>query len=455
MTKYDDILGWGLVGTPKGRQQASEGIDKTVQLARIFDLPQDIGQCLPSAEEGGSHHLYYLCFRKNENMLGIASYISMKEMGQSRSGGYFGAFLEIIHHEFSARDAKNILLLLHALMKNNYEQYIDNNSYKRMLDNVSIPEKWIDLLVEVHKNSVKYDAIDEVQMENKPKQDTLYIFIEEKNNDLLIKILSFLLKNKIYILYNNIYFTNSKKITAEIEGNSNIKVVNYHFIINYDAFLMPYKQEVRRLKQINFDNDRINVALQSKLSELQREQHKIISENVEKKVYLEREKLREKELFLQKQQKEIDANIFMLQLGENIVKQVKENNDKLENVNFVSSISEGDRWVELSSKLSFIQQKLLQQPTLRNTIIEKKSHSKLTLIFLILTLILVIISIGLSISSRSSDNNKPFKEIEGKMSSIETSIEDMRSDMKSMEKEMNNFNFKGNIIDKKSENRKR
>src|SRR5699024_4186299 len=124
-----------------------------------------------------------------------------------------------------------------------------------------------------------------------------------------------------------------------------------------------------------------------------------------------------------------------------------------ENVNFVSSIYEGDRCVELSSKLSFIQQKLLQQPTLRNTIIEKKSHSKLTLIFLILTLILVIISIGLSISSRSSDNNKPFKEIEGKMSSIVTSIEDMRSDMKSMEKEMNNF--KGNIIDKKSENRKR
>ncbi|MFU2133293.1 hypothetical protein ACLQ95_00595, partial [Gallibacterium anatis] len=229
--------------------------------------------------------------------------------------------------------------------------------------------------------------------------------------------------------------------------------VNYNFIINYDAFIMPYKQEVRRLKQINFDNDRINVALQSKLSELQREQHKIISENVEKKVYLEREKLREKELLLQKQQKEIDANIFMLQLGENIVKQVKENNDKLENVNFVSSMSEGDRWVELSSKLSFIQQKLLQQPTLRNTIIEKKSHSKLTLIFLILTLILVIISIGLSISSRSSDNNKPFKEIEGKMSSIVKSIDDMRSDMKSMEKEMNNF--KENIIDKKSENRKR
>ncbi|MFU2130816.1 hypothetical protein ACLRAC_00005, partial [Gallibacterium anatis] len=228
---------------------------------------------------------------------------------------------------------------------------------------------------------------------------------------------------------------------------------NYNFIINYDAFIMPYKQEVRRLKQINFDNDRINAALQSKLSELQREQHKIISENVEKKVYLEREKLREKELFLQKQQKEIDANIFMLQLGENIVKQVKENNDKLENVNFVPSMSEGDRWVELSSKLSFIQQKLLQQPTLRNTIIEKKSHSKLTLIFLILTLILVIISIGLSISSRSSDNNKPFKEIESKMSGIVTSIEDMRSDMKSMEKEMNNF--KENIIDKKSENRKR
>lgn len=142
----------------------------------------------------------------------------------------------------------------------------------------------------------------------------------------------------------------------------------------------------------------------------------------------------------------------MLQLGENIVKQVKENNDKLENVNFVSSMSEGDRWVELSSKLSFIQQKLLQQPTLRNTIIEKKSHSKLTLIFLILILILVIISIGLSISSRSSDNNKPFKEIEGKMSGIATSIEDMKSDMKNM-KEMNNF--KENIIDKKSENRKR
>ncbi len=103
-------------------------------------------------------------------------------------------------------------------MENNYKQYIDNNSYKRMLDNVSIPEKWIDLLVEVHKNSVKYDAIDEIQMENKPKQDTLYIFIEEKNNDLLIKILSFLLKNKIYILYNNIYFTNSKRLLLKLKG---------------------------------------------------------------------------------------------------------------------------------------------------------------------------------------------------------------------------------------------
>jgi hypothetical protein len=39
------------------------------------------------------------------------------------------------------------------------------------------------------------------------------------------------------------------------------------------------------------------------------------------------------------------------------------------------------------------------------------------------------------------------------MSGIVTSIEDMRSGMKRMEKEMNNF--KENIIDKKSENRKR
>ena len=66
---FKQYLGWGLVGTPAGRQFTSDGIDEQLKLGKTaFELAQDLGGCLPSPKSDDNEPLYTLVNRIEPKM---------------------------------------------------------------------------------------------------------------------------------------------------------------------------------------------------------------------------------------------------------------------------------------------------------------------------------------------------------------------------------------------------
>ena len=115
---FKQYLGWGLVGTPAGRQYTNNGIDKQFNLGKTaFELGQDLGGCLPSPKLGDDAPLYALISRTEQNvsLLGFAEYFSIYEQGQTRAGTYFGSFIEAANASFSPNSIKDIFSGLRQL----------------------------------------------------------------------------------------------------------------------------------------------------------------------------------------------------------------------------------------------------------------------------------------------------------------------------------------------------
>ena len=126
---FKQYLGWGLVGTPAGRQYTNNGIDKQFNLGKTaFELGQDLGGCLPSPKLGDDAPLYALISRTEQNvsLLGFAEYFSIYEQGQTRAGTYFGSFIETANASFSPNSIKDIFSGLRQLSIYQMTHFIDN-----------------------------------------------------------------------------------------------------------------------------------------------------------------------------------------------------------------------------------------------------------------------------------------------------------------------------------------
>lgn len=243
MNNYKDYLGWGWVGTPKGRQQLDGGTNQHFQIQ--FDLEQTLGGCLPEPDEADltkplymlSHHNY-----EGDSILGLATYLPISEMSGYRSGNFLGAFITSCNSQ--PQEPKKWLDELQTLCFAQYKTLVNHGSrtYNQSLTEANLAEVNELNLAELLPN----------WLEISHKIDALYIHM---NKGQIVDVLTALLKLGLFYRYSRIYFSENEVILQKVRGK-NIEQINADQIIGgalfnqpYHTALLQYNQTCHQLKQ--------------------------------------------------------------------------------------------------------------------------------------------------------------------------------------------------------------
>ncbi|WP_159991384.1 hypothetical protein [Pelistega ratti] len=280
-----ELLGWGIVGTPKGRQQSSAGIDKQIHFAKNFDLDQRYGECLLSPSKEDSP-LYCLLSRQigDTHILGIAEYYSIYEQGQKRAGTYFGAFVEVVNAIFSSDKENiqnNLLGTLYELNKYQFNNFIDEKA-KEYIE--SIVGKTVPDIPELNRLASELQRLPSQYISKKQEKD-LYIYCEQNE---LSNVLKIIFQTGLYQLYKHILFSESTHISNKMKEKK-VDWVSSSQLQKLSFFTEPYKEEISSLyEHINSLNEG-KQEIEEKYKEVIDNQELIISEKVEErlKVYIE------------------------------------------------------------------------------------------------------------------------------------------------------------------------
>ena len=272
---FKQYLGWGLVGTPAGRQYTNNGIDKQFNLGKTaFELGQDLGGCLPSPKLGDDAPLYALISRTEQNvsLLGFAEYFSIYEQGQTRAGTYFGSFIETANASFSPNSIKDIFSGLRQLSIYQMTHFIDN---EKKAYHTSITGKTFESpkalekiqLVAPVKNSITKTA----------SSDFLFIHCQEGE---ALKVAEYLITSGLHYQYKDIFFTESEHISAQVRQMKRLQISSSQ-LFSLDVFVSPYKSEIHYLRS---DIQELSKKYQdaiNKIKRLNEEQEQIINKKVQ------------------------------------------------------------------------------------------------------------------------------------------------------------------------------
>ena len=272
---FKQYLGWGLVGTPAGRQYTNNGIDKQFNLGKTaFELGQDLGGCLPSPKLGDDAPLYALISRTEQNvsLLGFAEYFSIYEQGQTRAGTYFGSFIETANASFSPNSIKDIFSGLRQLSIYQMTHFIDNEKKAyhtsitgKTFESPKALEK-IQLLAPV-KNSITKTA----------SSDFLFIHCQEGE---ALKVAEYLITSGLHYQYKDIFFTENEHISAQVRKMKRLQISSAQ-LFSLDVFVSPYKSEIHYLRS---DIQELSKKYQdaiNKIKRLNEEQEQIINKKVQ------------------------------------------------------------------------------------------------------------------------------------------------------------------------------
>ena len=275
---FKQYLGWGLVGTPAGRQYTNNGIDKQFNLGKTaFELGQDLGGCLPSPKLGDDAPLYALISRTEQNvsLLGFAEYFSIYEQGQTRAGTYFGSFIETANASFSPNSIKDIFSGLRQLSIYQMTHFIDN---EKKAYHTSITGKTFESpkalekiqLVAPVKNSITKTA----------SSDFLFIHCQEGE---ALKVAEYLITSGLHYQYKDIFFTESEHISAQVRQMKRLQISSSQ-LFSLDIFVSSYKSEIHYLHTYIQELSKKYQDATSEIQQLKSEQAKIIQQEVTKKV---------------------------------------------------------------------------------------------------------------------------------------------------------------------------
>ncbi|MDG6896231.1 hypothetical protein [Volucribacter amazonae] len=335
MAEAKGLLGWGIVGTPKGRQRASAGLDEQINQAGIFDLDQNIGQCLPDPiKDRGESTLYYLTYREisGYTLLGIAEYRSVKEMGQNRTGSYFGSFIECINSNFSTNEADLKILFsdLYNLNLYQYKSFIDTQDmmYSELIDGKKVIE-----LPNLDKISQKLTALRPKFINHVNIKESLFVYT---GNISVINIMKFLLEQQVYHQYKHIYFSSSTEITNKIKQRKNVDVIDFtkdlfkssYFTISYQQEILALHKDIKSLMDKENQLKENNVKLQSLLEQQEKEKEQEINRRVSIVIGEEKEQLH-------KIQDKIEQEQIFIDLGKKILGELTNHKEALTRYNLV------------------------------------------------------------------------------------------------------------------------
>ena len=268
-------LGWGLVGTPAGRQFTSDGIDKQLKLGKTaFELAQDLGGCLPSPKSDDNDPLYALVSRieQNATILGFAEYFSIYEQGQSRAGTYFGSFIETANASFSPNSIKDIFSGLRQLSIYQTTHFIDN---EKKTYHTSITGKTFEAPKALDK--IQLVAPVKNSITKTPPSDFLFIHCQK---DEALKVAEYLIASGLYYQYKDIFFTENEHISAQVRKMKRLQLSSAQ-LFSLDVFVSPYKSEIHYLRS---DIQELSKKYQdaiNKIKRLNEEQEQIINKKVQ------------------------------------------------------------------------------------------------------------------------------------------------------------------------------
>ena len=277
---FKQYLGWGLVGTPAGRQFTSDGIDEQLKLGKTaFELAQDLGGCLPSPKSDDNEPLYTLVNRieQNATILGFAEYFSIYEQGQSRAGTYFGSFIETANASFSPNSIKDIFSGLRQLSIYQMTHFIDNEKkayHTRITGKTFEAPKALDkmqLVVPV-KNSIT----------KTPPSDFLFIHCQK---DEALKVAEYLIASGLYYQYKDIFFTESEHISAQVRQMKRLQISSSQ-LFSLDVFVSPYKSEIHYLHSYIQELSKKYQDAINEIKHLNEEQEQIINKKVQEQEIL-------------------------------------------------------------------------------------------------------------------------------------------------------------------------
>ena len=272
---FKQYLGWGLVGTPAGRQFTSDGIDKQLKLGKTaFELAQDLGGCLPSPKSDDNEPLYALVSRieQNATILGFAEYFSIYEQGQSRAGTYFGSFIETANASFSPNSIKDIFSGLRQLSIYQTTHFIDN---EKKAYHTSITGKTFEAPKALDK--IQLVAPVKNSITKTPPSDFLFIHCQK---DEALKVAEYLIASGLYYQYKDIFFTENEHISAQVRKMKRLQISSAQ-LFSLDVFVSPYKSEIHYLRS---DIQELSKKYQdaiNKIKRLNEEQEQIINKKVQ------------------------------------------------------------------------------------------------------------------------------------------------------------------------------
>ena len=272
---FKQYLGWGLVGTPAGRQFTSDGIDEQLKLGKTaFELAQDLGGCLPSPKSDDNEPLYALVSRieQNATIWGFAEYFSIYEQGQSRAGTYFGSFIETAHASFSPNSIKDIFSGLRQLSIYQTTHFIDN---EKKAYHTSITGKTF----EAPKALDKIQLVAPVKNSITKTSPSDFLFIHCQKDEAL-KVAEYLIASGLYYQYKDIFFTESEHISAQVRQMKRLQISSSQ-LFSLDVFISPYKSEIHYLHSYIQELSKKYQDAINEIKRLSEEQEQIINKKVQ------------------------------------------------------------------------------------------------------------------------------------------------------------------------------
>lgn len=272
---FKQYLGWGLVGTPAGRQFTSDGIDEQLKLGKTaFELAQDLGGCLPSPKSDDNEPLYALVSRieQNATILGFAEYFSIYEQGQSRAGTYFGSFIETANASFSPNSIKDIFSGLRQLSIYQTTHFIDN---EKKAYHTSITGKTF----EAPKALDKIQLVAPVKNSITKTSPSDFLFIHCQKDEAL-KVAEYLIASGLYYQYKDIFFTESEHISAQVRQMKRLQISSSQ-LFSLDVFISPYKSEIHYLHSYIQELSKKYQDAINEIKRLSEEQEQIINKKVQ------------------------------------------------------------------------------------------------------------------------------------------------------------------------------
>ncbi|MGY4674658.1 hypothetical protein ACWIVU_02035 [Ursidibacter arcticus] len=444
MSQNLQLLGWGIVGTPKGRQQIDEGVNKQFNVS--FDLSQEFGACLPPPHQSNNDVLYCLNSKAVDKywQLGLAEYHSIFEQGQTRSGTYFGAYINVINATFGEDNLDKLFAKVRSLSIFQYTRFIDANSrsYKESINGKSIPSQEAEL-------TIIADSLQPLPpnvLKTSP-QETLFIYCETKQ---VIETLKHILTTRLYYQYKQIFFSDSEFISSQMKKKK-IDFMSGNELIALRMFVPLYEQrlinEITEKKQV-----------MSELQKTKQNQEIHIKQEVNNRVEEYKQKSQQEiqsysqraEQAVQEQQRlaeQLQSAEFLAKLGHTLVNTVANNAEALGKANLAQF---ADRELEkkvadMQISINMLPAKLAQQkrsaevsyqPVESN---DNGIYRLFTFIFAgtsILFLLIAILGFFFNAPSSAEIKNTPeYSELNKQKNEIESSNTELKKELDNLRQE--------------------